>query len=99
MKKTSRVGLIAISVIGAALLLLDATQYSLMPSDPESGRRAGCYTVIETWVGVKEPSIIRDTEKILVVVLMALIPVILIFLRPKKRTDKSRSVIETPMGG
>jgi hypothetical protein len=49
----------------AIFLLLDAGTYALMPADPASGRRYGCYTALELLIGVKEPSVIRSIQPFL----------------------------------
>ena len=41
----------------------DAMLFGLYPSDPVLGRRMGCYTFIELWLGLKSPTTwIRDAE-------------------------------------
>jgi hypothetical protein len=46
-------------VVTAALcgvaLLGDAATFSLVPADPRTGRERGCYTIVESLLGLKRP--------------------------------------------
>ncbi|HXO22459.1 MAG TPA: hypothetical protein VOA87_21260 [Thermoanaerobaculia bacterium] len=43
-------------------LLRDSLTFALAAADPGSGRVRGCYTTVENWLGVKEPSAVRRLE-------------------------------------
>lgn len=54
---------IVLTFIVATWFFIDAMLYSLRARDPVSGRRMGCYTQIELWLGVRSPTAwIRDAE-------------------------------------
>ena len=69
----------------AIFLLLDAGTYALRAADPASGRRSGCYTALELWIGVKEPSVIRTIQPLLSGGLLVTGFVTWRKLRPKRR--------------
>lgn len=58
------------SLLGAALtlalgLLLAKDALTLCVTDvPRPGRARGCYTSVETWLGVGSPSVVRQLELI-----------------------------------
>lgn len=60
-------------------LVLDGFIFALMPDDPATGRERGCYTDIELWFGVKEPTWIRGAEQIVGAVLFLGIPPLLVW--------------------
>ena len=53
-----------------AWLLWDATTYSLYPADFFKGTEFGCYTVVERWLGILEPSWIRSGQFVLALLLL-----------------------------
>jgi hypothetical protein len=54
---------IVLTFIVAGWFFTDAMLYSFRARDPVSGRRMGCYTQIELWLGVQSPTgWIRDAE-------------------------------------
>ena len=57
MKNTAiGIGLSTIAVAAFGYLVNDAMVFALSPADPISGRIRGCYTFIESIVGVFEPN-------------------------------------------
>ena len=46
----------------AAWLLWDAATFSLYPADFFEGTEYGCFTVVERWLGILEPSWIRSAQ-------------------------------------
>ena len=50
-------------VLGA-WLLSDGIRFSLYQADPASGREYGCYTMLESCLGVQSPTWIRTIELI-----------------------------------
>lgn len=60
-------------ILGVAIWLLwDATTFSLYPADFFEGTEYGCFTVVERWLGVLEPSWIRSAQFALALVLLLL---------------------------
>jgi len=82
MKLVHYVGFVLIILL-AVLLFVDAATLTLSPFDPVTGRGRGCYTTIESWIGLKQPSSwIRPTQAIFA---LSLIPLsLLAFLGRKK---------------
>ncbi|HEX4961498.1 MAG TPA: hypothetical protein VF173_11710 [Thermoanaerobaculia bacterium] len=60
-------------------LVWDGFTFRLLAEDPSTGRERGCYTAIELWLGVKEPTWIRGAEEIVGAVLFLGIPPLLIW--------------------
>jgi hypothetical protein len=59
-------------------LIKDGFSYGLMPGDPVTGRAEGCYTAIEDWLGVMEPTPIRAVEQLLGAILFFGVPLVLL---------------------
>jgi hypothetical protein len=77
--KTIRRLLILLVCWGASWwLVADAFSYGLSPEDPATGRARGCYTAIEEWLGLSEPSWIRTLEQILGAVLFLGVPLVIL---------------------
>ncbi|HEX4962032.1 MAG TPA: hypothetical protein VF173_14435 [Thermoanaerobaculia bacterium] len=70
--------LLAAGWVLSCWLVLDSFIFALMPEDPATGRERGCYTDIELWLGVKEPTWIRGAEEIVGAVLFLGIPLVLL---------------------
>jgi hypothetical protein len=61
-RKMLRLLLLLITIVIAAALFIDANTFALAPYDPINGRSRGCYTAIEDFLQLKEPSWIRTAE-------------------------------------
>ena len=58
------------AVLLALCLYIDSMTWSLSAADPISGRVRGCFTAIELWIGVSNPSWIRFAEFVVAVILL-----------------------------
>ncbi len=61
----------ALIVLGA-WLLSDGILFVIYPADPRTGREAACYTQLELWLGVVQPTWTRTVELIGAVTLVPL---------------------------
>ena len=94
---TLRVSLTVAVVCLACLLFFDATSYAMMPEDLALGLRGGCYTEVELWVGVKQPSFIRDAELVGGFVLLALTPFLWASARREQHAAVTPNSVEGPL--
>ncbi len=69
-------------------LFRDASILALAPHDPETGRARGCYTAIEEWLGLLEPSSWIRPAELIVGILAMLVP--LVWLAMLARARRSR---------
>ncbi|HXO28283.1 MAG TPA: hypothetical protein VOA80_13120 [Thermoanaerobaculia bacterium] len=80
-----------------AFLLVDSIVFRLAADDLPAGRERGCYTEIETWMGLLHPSDgVRLTEFILAIALLVIAPSVICFRRIRKRR---RSYVVGPFSG
>jgi|GEM_PF-2289613 len=71
--------LLAAGWVLSAWLVWDGFTFALYGDDPATGMERGCYTDIELWLGVKEPTWIRGAEQIVGAVLFLGIPPLLVW--------------------
>ena len=76
MRRSYTLPLVIVLACAAAALTMDGCSYGLAPADPVSGRSRGCYTAIERWVGVKQPSAIRTAEQVAALASMLVIALV-----------------------
>jgi hypothetical protein len=76
------------AVLLALWLYVDSMTWSLYAADPATGRVRGCFTAIELWIGVSNPSWVRFAE--LVVALILLIAALATAVRALQRRVRGR---------
>lgn len=86
-----------VGMLAGAFLLVDSIVFRLAADDPASGRERGCYTEIETWMGLLHPSDgVRLTEFILAIALLVIAPSVICWRRNRQRR---RPYVVGPLSG
>jgi hypothetical protein len=61
----------------AVYCLMDGFTFALAPYDPSTGRARGCYTRVESLLGLRQPSeVVRGTEQLVGLSLTPLLPIV-----------------------